>query len=447
MQQNSNDLLLSVTKLISKMDSNNNNNNKNDNSNQSLTKITQRDTINEIYEFNIQFDGKIGETALKYRDNVVNYVLYVKKQIPKYYDENRIMIRITKSLTGAAAQKYNNRNGERIDKLKDFLIWFDTTFKLNTLRQEIYQQLKSWTIKPETNNLSIIDEYRQKLNLFDQTIPVSSKSVIAATAISKSTMISTILKAIQNKRPELYRYIDNYMMNFNISGAPTTLKELAKVIENGVQYLQSKQINSNDKYTDPTEMGSINSISINEFPELKQNQNQSNYNNYNYNQNNYTNQQNLDNQNFNNNQYYDNSNYPNNQNKRNNNYNQNRRNNYRGRGRFRGRGRGRGRGRKNNRYKNDKQINRDKNKPRTYNTPRYYTGYCRYCKYWGHLNRECNWIHQKYNLDLLETYASRDPNGAKQSNDGNTINATQQQINTEQSNSIDTKLDNFYDSK
>ena len=134
--------------------------------NVNFDKLTQRDTINEIYEFTYKFDGSIGETALQFRDNVVNYNNYVKNKIPKYYNENRIVIRLTKSLTDKAATKYANRYGPRIDTLNKFLEWFDITFKLNTLREELYNKLLNWQITPEMNNLSIVDEYKQKLNLF-----------------------------------------------------------------------------------------------------------------------------------------------------------------------------------------------------------------------------------------------------------------------------------------
>ena len=52
--------------------------------------------------------------------------------------------------------------------------------------------------------------------------------------------VSTILKSIQLKRPKLYKYIDNYMMNCENACAPGNIDLLAQVIERGVTYLQSK---------------------------------------------------------------------------------------------------------------------------------------------------------------------------------------------------------------
>ena len=417
----------------------------------------KRDEINEIYEFNIKFDGTPGEPALEFRDAVVNHDRFVFTHIPKEYSELRIVIRVLKNLTGDAALQYNKRSGPKFSKLDEFLIWFDKTFKLHTLRQELFQQLRDWTIDSDTPDLSIITKYRQKLQLFYQTNAVSTQDVIDSTPLTDVLQVASINRAIEKSKPELYDFIDNYMKDFNRAAAPMNIDILEAVIERGVKYLQTKRINSNRNILDPTKLGSVNAVSLAQFPNLNNTYNNSYNNNYNNNSNNnsnnnynnynkYNNQSNWNGNLENNNDKFDNNN-DNNVNNYNPSWYRNNRSNTRGRGRgrgsrYRGRGRGRGRGRRGGyrsrgRYRNNSSYS---------NKPNYNDGYCTKCRFWGHYRNQCNWIHTKRMATIMKQFSDRVPDGLPKELPSS-VNMTHQTNKNDKDNDNDNKdeFDNFYD--
>ena len=116
----------------------------------------KRDEINEIYEFTHQFDGTTGIMALTFRENVKNYVKFVKNNlVPKNYLESRLITRIVKGLTGEAKLKYSQRQGDRFNTINEFYTWFDKKFKLSDLRLTLHNQLKYWRIDPNTSKSRI----------------------------------------------------------------------------------------------------------------------------------------------------------------------------------------------------------------------------------------------------------------------------------------------------
>ena len=120
-------------------DGNNDKNNRHMNSDPEIeNKKISKDELNEIYEFNYKFDGTIGEPALIFRDNIISYNNYVRDHAGKKYYEYRVVNKIIKSLVGNAASKFARLNGPCIDKLDKFLEWFDRSFRLNSLRQDIF---------------------------------------------------------------------------------------------------------------------------------------------------------------------------------------------------------------------------------------------------------------------------------------------------------------------
>ena len=107
------------------------------------TEALKRDEINEIYEFTHQFDGTPGTTALIFRENVKNYVKFVKSNLGiKNYLETRVVTRIIKNLTGNAKLKYSQRQGDRFDNVNAFYKWFDDEFRLADLTFTITYSIK-----------------------------------------------------------------------------------------------------------------------------------------------------------------------------------------------------------------------------------------------------------------------------------------------------------------
>ena len=71
--------------------------------------------------------------------------------------------------------------------------------------------------------------------------------------------ITSIIKSTEYAKPEIYNFIDNWIMRNN-SDAPDTLLQLNDVIKAAVKYIETKGINSNNKRTDPTKISSVNAI-------------------------------------------------------------------------------------------------------------------------------------------------------------------------------------------
>ena len=276
------------------------------------------------------------------------------------------------------------------------------------------------------------------LNLFHLTTATSTRASINDTPLTKAMQITSIIKSTEYAQPEIYSFIDNWIMRNN-SEAPQTLLELDGVIKAAVKYIETKGINSNNKRTDPTKISSVNAI---------QAENYSQFGN-----------QKLISQYTNNSQY---DGFRGNYNRRpqsgrgfrggynqrgqfgsgfNNNYNQRGqtgggyRGNYRGgfstrgrgRGRCRGqfgrgqsnrgqsyRGRGRGRGR--GQFGRDNYFGRGYNRQNQYGygqrqlgdpnkrgrndihhkVPYYKPANCDSCNIWGHAPTQCQWIHEKF---------------------------------------------------
>ena len=99
-----------------------------------ISEYLKRDEVNEIYEFTHQFDGSSGIKALIFRENVKNYVKYVKHNlVTDNYCESRLITRIIKGLIGDAKIKYGQRQGDRFCSLNAFYKWFDAEFQLSNL--------------------------------------------------------------------------------------------------------------------------------------------------------------------------------------------------------------------------------------------------------------------------------------------------------------------------
>ena len=262
MEQLQHDMIKQFSKQVSNM-------------NKNKTK-TSKEEINEIYEFDRTFDGTLGEPALEFRQAVVNHVLFVQKQLPDEveYRESRVLIRFIKALTGTAKTLYNARIGSRFTSVKQFLRWFDVTFALSTLRQDMYEDLTNWQIDAKTQDLQIVSTYLQKVELFNQTEKVSNTDILNATHLTDAKMVVSLLNAIEIARFEIFEYLDHWRRDVNVSRNPQTLKELSRLIKRAVDYILTKSVGKTRPRTDPTKLASIsdkhevNAISANELSNL-----------------------------------------------------------------------------------------------------------------------------------------------------------------------------------
>ena len=392
----------------------------------------RKDEINEAYEFDSTYDGTIGKEALIFREAMHNYHDDARIELGSDFNERKLIRKIHKALLGDAKDKLAADNAARRDhSFSNFIKWFDKSFQLKTLRQDIYDELKSWEIKPDDPNLKIVDNYIKVLKLLKQTESISSHDVINATQLSVGDQVTTLTQAIQRAKPKLYSFIDGFIMDYKYARGPKDLTELKTVIERGVQALASSKIHSNasnsNKTKNKSDLQMVNAINLDQFPQFSNVPNNSDANNNKYNSNN----------NNINNQYgpqrgrYRGTNRGSShiqytsqrggyQGTNRGNYNQfsNFRNGYRGknsRGGYRGRGRGRGsyrgrysrggyRGRGGNQY-------RGKSKSSPSYPPMYIPGYCKNtnCGKWGHRIVDCPTIHQPECKSLLESYMSFHP--------------------------------------
>ena len=396
----------------------------------------KRDELNELYDFVYKYDGTLGETALLFRENVKNYAKYVFDNAGDKYSEIRVLNRIIKSLTGDAQIKYSSRQGQRFNTLNEFYEWFDPEFRLGKLRKNLHNQLINWEIAANTQNENIVRDYKKKLNLFHLTTATSTRASINNTPLTKAMQITSIIKSTEYAQPEIYSFIDNWIMRNN-SEAPQTLLELDGVIKAAVKYIETKGINSNNKHTDPTKISSVNAIQAENYSQfgnqklISQYTNDSQYFGGNYNRRPQLgrgfrggyNQRGKQSNGFGGG------------------YNQRGQPGNGFRGNFRGgySTRGRGRGQYGRCYYSGQSYDQQnsygygqrqgdgtyKHKKNThYNVPYYKAAICDTCKIWGHARTQCQWIHEDF-TGLVEEFRKM---GFRDSGNKNrTVHNTQKQ--------------------
>ena len=427
----------------------------------------KRDELNELYEFLYKYDGTLGETALLFRENVKNYAEHVYNNAGNKYNEARILTRVIKSFTGDAQIKYSSRQGQRFNNLDEFYEWFDPEFQLNSLRKELHKKLSNWEIAANTQDRNIVRDYKKKLNLFNLTTATSTRALINDTLLPTATQITSIIKSTQFAKPEIYRFIDNWIMR-NLD-SPQTLSELDGVIKAAVKYIETKGINSNESHTDPTKISSVNAIQAENYSQFSNPNLISQYTNSsqrgggfrgNYNQRSQYNRGNGFRGNYSQ-RGQPGTGFRGNYSQRaqpGNGFRGNYRGSYstrgRGRGRgqsnrsqsYRGRGRGRGRGqsnRGNNNNYSSRGFNRnygqrqffDANRRSRYNNiksvPYYKPAVCSSCKIWGHAPTQCQWIHDDF-PDLVEEYRKMGNRDVGNKNRSVNVTQTQQKQSKEQ---------------
>ena len=229
------------------------------------TNSLKRDEVNEIYEFTHQFDGSSGIRALTFRENIKNYVRFVKDNLEiDNYLESRIITRIVKGLTGDAKFKYSQRQGDRFNSLNEFYKWFDKEFRLSNLRSDLYDKLKNWQINANTSKLNIVQEYKRELNLFNLTETFAAQSTLDLTQLSIPESINAIIKALEQCHPRIHAFIDSRFKSR--LKMPNSFSQLEDWIKDACIYIETSERNSNNKQSDPNKMNAVNNVSTNKYP-------------------------------------------------------------------------------------------------------------------------------------------------------------------------------------
>ena len=243
-----------------------------------ISESLQRDEVNEIYEFTHQFNGSSGIMALTFRENVKNYVKFVKDNLKaNNYLESRVITRIVKGLIGDAKVKYSQRQGDRFNSLDAFYKWFDTEFQLSDLRSELYIKLKNWQIDPNTSKLNIVQEYQRTLNLFNLTETITAQTILDLTQLTTPVSINAIIKGLEYVHPRVHSFIDNrFKLQLKM---PNSFSQLEEWIKDACVYIETSDRNSNKQQDNPTKMNSANTVLTNDYSHSHNSQSRNEYTN------------------------------------------------------------------------------------------------------------------------------------------------------------------------
>ena len=315
--------------------------------------------LKNAYQFDEIFNGETGVRALRFRSEMVDYMEYVHKQVGLYFDERYAVRNIKSAFKGEAKEHIRREQAKRAKNFASLLEWFDKTYDLSVLRKQLYDELINWKMPNGTAPLTIVEIYKTKVDLFNETTEVSTKDVISNTKLTTSDMITAIYEALKISYPKIYDSIDQKVRLLGQS--PSNLTELKLSIKIAYNGITSMNAHTRTPAPDPTiiENNTINAIKMNNFPQLQSANDQYRF-----------------------------------KNKQN-----------------------------NNTYSRSNQFNKNKTKNLTNNNnknkfvhkfqiPLYLNNYCRRCKKWGHYASDCWRIHNvdKYK-HLVDSYIKLRPKG------------------------------------
>ena len=336
-----------------------------DESQKLMVKLAEQKLKNS-YQFNETFDGTAGENALKFRREMYDYFQSLDLKLGKFFDGQLALQNIKGAFVGTGKQHIKRDEAKKANDFYTFMNWFDKTYDLTGLRKSLYNELKNWNIKKDTADLSIVEIYQTRVDLFNATETVSTDDVVNSTKLDESTMIDAILNAIRKDRKKLWEIIQ---INIFTNGSkPSSLIELKALIKHAHDAKMSLNTGNNDDDKDPTIVNNtVNAISMRQFPAL-------------VNSNKFKNKQ---------------PNYNKNKNKFNN---------------------------QNTKFNNTKRkIYKNK-----YDIPGHLQNYCNKCGKYGHFASDCVRIHSNRHNKLVDYYMSLRPDGTPATKPlTNQINVTQ----------------------
>ena len=275
--------------------------------------------IEKAYVFNETYDGTPGESALRFRRAMIAFDTKVSNRLGDLYSAEEVVDTIRNSMTGKAKEAVNQDEPQMIDDLFEFLEWYDRTFKLTGLREKLFKILTNWNISTNDDNLSIVQNYKNKLRLFELTYNFETDEVLSVTYLPPKLMVASIIKSLQIVKSKLHDELKCWTRTHKRT--PKDLNELEHAIAESHDNILRFGTITNDTPKNPTIQPTVNAINIdNTLAEFKSNNELFSSS---------------DNSNSNKSNKYNNSNKPNN-------YINNNGYNSRGRGRYRGGYRGRG---------------------------------------------------------------------------------------------------------
>ena len=352
--------------------------------------------MTSLYKFKGEFNGDPGIVALKFRIRIMNYVTKLQMRLQSLLDMGQALDNIRDAFKGKAAVQVSKMEPQAAATIIQFLVWFDKTYDLSALRKELFDKLKDWVMPKDTPDLTIVETYQTEVELFDATVAVTTQDVLRNTTLSEACKITAVLNAIKVSKPELWEPIK--LKTLTTAKAPQTMNELKAIIKHAHDANATLNATSKMDTVDPTSIGNVNAISMNDYQDL-QNENrkyQFRSNNNNSNGNRYNNNNSRFKPHTNNN-----NNYRNTQQRSNRNVNKSKIN-----------------------Y-NRPGLGPVKNRSK-FEAPVYLAAYCNIpsCREWGHYASDCERIHKGKFMDLNRLYMSWRRPGAPPTATSRRVNVT-----------------------
>ena len=244
----------------------------------------------DAYKFNYTFDGANGEPALKFRRQMILFDTKARNALGSLYRESKVVSVIRNSMTGVAREGVSEDKQQMMVLLTDLLDWFDNTFNLGDLREDLYNELLHWKIDSEEDNLAIVQRYKNKLRLFNLTYHLASSDTLAVTFLSPKIMVAALIKSIEVTKPKLHEEIVYWTGSEHRTSKD--LNELKTVIIQANENIKILRKITNKTPKNPVVQHSVNAIDQNsDLVEFKSNNQlkftssfpNSNNNNYNLN--------------------------------------------------------------------------------------------------------------------------------------------------------------------
>ena len=331
-------------------------------------------------EWSTQFsgDGMSAEDVLNFRKKVQNW--FNKGKQTMGWEIGLAITKVLGKMTGTAEKFAQTSEAINLKSEKEFFKWFDITFNVAALRNQLYLQCKAFKITENITLEQIVPIFKMKYNLLQQTSQFVNPIIKKNTTLTIQQQIEAIEFSL---KPE---WKQAYNMHTMISATtPTTIDELQERLKKIA--LANRLSNKNNTNKTPSLPNNTNNNTSNtDIDSVNNIQNTSNYNPF--------------------------RNTPN-----------------RGRGNRGRNGRGRG---------GYSSNNRDNIQLRQFFPPSYHYNWgrkCPKCNLYGHIPRYCRKLH-KYYPQLLKLY---DKTYRDNKNNKNNSNPQINNIHSENNNNDNSK--------